>query len=78
MDQNGDLWILDLLAWGCVIYIQDYIYEAEEFMRVHTWPGVEWCNIPYLNMFQGMYAKGTKLTIVDLNWNKSPDIDSSC
>jgi hypothetical protein len=45
---------------------------------VHTWPGVEWCNIPYLNMFQGMYAKGTKLTIVDLNCNKSPDIDSSC
>ena len=78
MDKDGTKWmiILDLLAWECVIYIHDYIYEAEELPRVHTGPDVEWCNIPYLNMHQGMYAKATKSTRLYLNCNKSPNMYS--
>jgi len=76
MDKDGTKWmiILDLLAWECVIYIHDYIYEAEELPRVHTGPDVEWCNIPYLNMHQGMYAKATILRIFSMICSESPNI----
>ena len=80
MDKDGTKWmiILDLLAWECVIYIHDYIYEAEELPRVHTGPDVEWCNIPYLHMHQDLATQVTKSRIISMSCKKSPNMYSSC
>ena len=70
--------ILDLLAWGCVIYIHEYIYESEELLRVHTGPDVEWCNISYLNMHKDLATKGPKSRVVRMSCNKSLNKYSAC
>ncbi len=80
MDKDGTKWmiVIDLFAWGCVIYTHKFIYESKELLRVHTCPDVEWCNIPYLNMHQDLATKGPNSRFVSMSRNKSPNMYSAC